>query len=106
MSDNWSWLGVALVALWVAMVAKCVWNYLTRRRLPVEVEKALEVVVNAGFDVEKHGVHLYKRLGRVTVLKFPTKGDDPEVDEQFDDLGKAIDRHMDLTAPKEAAAAG
>jgi hypothetical protein len=65
------------------------------QEVPVEVKEAIAHLLASGHDVERNGVHLYRRGSRYTVLQFgPTMLD---VDEDYDEPGPAIDRYFELS---------
>lgn len=77
--------------------------YQWRRRIPVELKRALAVVLAAGYGVERKGVHLYPRGRGFAVLKFDGKGDvvagEGGVDEVHPDADRAIARHFEVAGP-------
>jgi hypothetical protein len=91
---------VLLAVAWVVLRAK---QPLSPRRVPVELKHALAVVLKAGYGVEKDGVHLYPKFKKdFAILKFDKDANlDPAVDELHEDVGVAIDRHLELVAPAE-----
>lgn len=66
------------------------------RSLPVELEKALALVVEGGCDVVRNNFHLYRdKGGKYVVLTFDRRGKDHvPVDETFDDLEDAVGKFV------------
>lgn len=97
---------LALGAVWLAALVSLIWDYATRRKLTVEQEQAIKLLVLAGYDIERNGAHLYKRGTLINVVQFtPGAGVGTTVDEKFTDLDKAIERFAGIAAPKEPGTA-